>query len=47
MTPKEIDALNEPHFDALLRRIKKLNGQLTSEQINGLSESRLKYMGPI
>ena len=47
MTSKEIESLNEPHVDALLRRIAKLNSELTSEQISGLSETRLKYMGLI
>jgi len=47
MTPKEIEALNEPHFSALLRRIAKLNDKLTPAQISGLSQSRIKFMSQI
>lgn len=44
LTPKYIDSLNEPHFKALLRRLKKTNVVLGPDQLNGISQTKINMI---
>jgi hypothetical protein len=44
LSPEYINSLNEPHFKAFLRQLKKTNVVLGPKQLNGLSQTKLNMI---
>jgi hypothetical protein len=44
LPPEYINSLNEPHFKAFLRQLKKNNVLLNPKQLNGLSQTKINMI---